>query len=144
MTICSHVGIIFGTRTLFTGLDLLVDGFFPMMMMRLLMMRFKSLLSSPGSSLGFLRSRSTKVKQMLGELLHLQVVRVLTSFPEMIQDLSNSNSDLTDVTLADEDSNSILTDDANRTIRGNMASGATCWLNFKLIQVVLPDDQDFN
>ena len=26
MTICSHVGIIFGTRTQFTGLDLLVDG----------------------------------------------------------------------------------------------------------------------
>ena len=30
-------------------------------------------------------------------------------------------ADLTDVTLADEDTNSILTDDANRTIPGNMA-----------------------
>ena len=30
-------------------------------------------------------------------------------------------SDLTDVTLADEDSNSIPTDDVNRTILGNVA-----------------------
>ena len=30
-------------------------------------------------------------------------------------------ADLTDVTLADEDTNSILTDDANRTIPGNIA-----------------------
>ena len=29
--------------------------------------------------------------------------------------------DLTDVTLADEDTNSILTDNANRTIQGNVA-----------------------
>ena len=30
-------------------------------------------------------------------------------------------ADLTDVTLADEDTNSILTDNANRTIQGNVA-----------------------
>ena len=30
-------------------------------------------------------------------------------------------SDLTDVTLADEDSNSTLADDVNRAIRGNVA-----------------------
>ena len=41
-------------------------------------------------------------------------------------DVSNSVStrglvDLTDVTLADEDSNSIPTDDVNRTIQGNVA-----------------------
>ena len=29
-------------------------------------------------------------------------------------------ADLTDVTLADEDTNSILTDDANRAIQGNV------------------------
>ena len=30
-------------------------------------------------------------------------------------------ADLTDVTLADEDTNSILTDNANRAIQGNVA-----------------------
>ena len=30
-------------------------------------------------------------------------------------------ADLTDVTLADEDANSILTDNANRAIQGNVA-----------------------
>ena len=31
-------------------------------------------------------------------------------------------ADLTDVTLADEDTNSILTDNANRAIQGNVAT----------------------
>ena len=35
-------------------------------------------------------------------------------------------TDLTDVTLADEDTNSILTDNANKTIQGNVA----WWVNF--------------
>ena len=44
----------------------------------------------------------------------------------MGHDLSNSihttpYADLTDVTLADEDSNSIPTDDVNRAILGNVA-----------------------
>ena len=44
----------------------------------------------------------------------------------MGQGVSNSLSttpfaDLTDVTLADEDTNSILTDNANRAIQGNVA-----------------------
>ena len=34
-------------------------------------------------------------------------------------------ADLTDVTLADEDTNSILTDNANRTFQGNMATRVT-------------------
>ena len=34
-------------------------------------------------------------------------------------------ADFTDVTLADEDTNSILTDDANTTIPGNMAKQVT-------------------
>ena len=34
-------------------------------------------------------------------------------------------ADLTDVTLADEDTNSILTDNANRTIQGNQAMHVT-------------------
>ena len=38
--------------------------------------------------------------------------------------------DLTDVTLADEDTNSILADDANRAIQDNLA-----------MQVAPPDDQ---
>ena len=44
--------------------------------------------------------------------------------------------DLTDVTLPDEDTNSILTDNANRTIPGNMAMHVATWLpNLKLVQV---------
>ena len=40
--------------------------------------------------------------------------------------------DLTDVTLADEDTNSLLTDNANRAIQGNVAmhitqSGCQLW-----------------
>ena len=34
-------------------------------------------------------------------------------------------ADLTDVTLADEDTNSILTDNANRAIQGNVAMEVT-------------------
>ena len=55
----------------------------------------------------------------------------------MGQGVSNSLSttpfaDLTDVTLADEDTNSILTDNANRAIQGNVAmqitqSGCQLW-----------------
>ena len=44
-----------------------------------------------------------------------------------MRDLSEN---LTDVTLADEDTNSILTDDANRAIQGNVA-----------MQVMQPGDQ---
>ena len=51
--------------------------------------------------------------------------------------------DLTDVTLADEDTNSILTDNAKRAIQGNEtmqvmktnASGAIWWPNLQLMQV---------
>ena len=43
-------------------------------------------------------------------------------------------ADLTDVTLADEDSNSIPTDNANRAIQGNVAS-ATWWPTLQLMQV---------
>ena len=44
--------------------------------------------------------------------------------------------DLTDVTLADEDTNSILTDNANRAIQGNVAmqvtqSGGQLWKQCK-------------
>ena len=43
------------------------------------------------------------------------------------------SADLTDVTLADEDTNSILTDNANRAIQGNVA-----------MQVMLPGGQLWN
>ena len=46
--------------------------------------------------------------------------------------------DLTDVTLADEDTNSILTDNANRAIQGNVATnvnGVIWWQNFEQMQV---------
>ena len=36
-------------------------------------------------------------------------------------------ADLTDVTLADEDTNPILTDNANRAIQGNVAMQLTAW-----------------
>ena len=52
--------------------------------------------------------------------------------------------DLTDVTLADEDTKSKLTDNAKRAIQGNeamqvmstYASGAIWWPNLKLMQLV--------
>ena len=50
---------------------------------------------------------------------------------------------LTDVTLTDEDTNSILTDNTNRAIQGNVAmqvtqpSGQVC----NLLQVAPPDGQ---
>ena len=54
-------------------------------------------------------------------------------------------ADLPDATLADEDTNSILTDNANRAIQGNMAMQVTqpggqfwkqCWNNVEQMQVV--------
>ena len=53
-------------------------------------------------------------------------------------------ADLTDLSLADEDTNSKLTDNAKRAIQGNeamqvmltYASGAIWWPNLKLMQVV--------
>ena len=73
----------------------------------------------------------------------------------MGQGLSNSLTEepfaaLTDVTLADKDTNSILTDKANRAIQGNVriqvapsgakfityASGAIWWANLQLVQLL--------
>ena len=70
--------------------------------------------------------------------------------------MSNVWFDLTDVTLADEDTNSILTDNAKRAIQGNEAmqvmqtgdqckfatngSGASWWPNLQPIQMVPTDD----
>ena len=65
---------------------------------------------------------------------------------------------LTDVTLADEDTNSILTDNANRAIQGNVAmqwcnlvanfannaNGATWWPSFEPMQVVPSGGQILN
>ena len=77
-------------------------------------------------------------------------------------------ADLTDVTLADEDTNSILTDNANRAIQGNVAiqvtqsggqswkwshlvvkfatdaSDATWWPNLQLVQVAPSCGQIWN
>ena len=51
--------------------------------------------------------------------------------------------DLTDVTMADEDTNSTLTDNANRAIQGN-ASYATWWPTLQTMQMVPTDDQILN
>ena len=51
--------------------------------------------------------------------------------------------DLTDVTLADEDTNSILTDNANRQskpMQCSNASDATWWPTLETMQVPPPDD----
>ena len=40
-------------------------------------------------------------------------------------DVTDLCANLTDVTLADEDTNSVLTDNANRTIQGNLAMQVT-------------------
>ena len=52
--------------------------------------------------------------------------------------------DLTDVTLADEDTNSILTENADRAIEGKVASYATWWPTLQTMQMVPPDDQILN
>ena len=52
-------------------------------------------------------------------------------------------ADLTNVTLADEDTNSILIDNANRAIQGN-ASYATWWPTLQTMQMVPTDDQILN
>ena len=55
-------------------------------------------------------------------------------------------ADLTDVTLADEDNNSISIDGANRAILSNLAlrntSYAACWPKLELIRVVQPGSVD--
>ena len=51
------------------------------------------------------------------------------------------------MTLADEDTNSILTDNANRAIQGNVAGNGnyTIWLpTLELMQVTSPDYPRFN
>ena len=50
---------------------------------------------------------------------------------------------IADVTLIDEDTKPILTDDANKEIPSNMTntSGATWWSNFLLMQVAPPGGQ---
>ena len=76
---------------------------------------------------------------------------VVMSISHSVQDYFE---DLTDVTLADEDSNLIPTDDVNRAILGNVATqvmphgaklkpmlvtnsrSANCWPHLQLIQVV--------
>ena len=59
--------------------------------------------------------------------------------------------DLTDVTLADEDTKPILTDNANRAIQGNVTQPGgqicnicKCWLALEPMQVAPPDDQILN
>ena len=49
---------------------------------------------------------------------------------------------LTDVTLADDDTNPIVTDDANRAIHNNVATQVTQPL--QTMQVAPPDDQILN
>ena len=52
-------------------------------------------------------------------------------------------ADLIDVTLADEDTNSILTDNANRQskpMQCSNASDATWWPTLETMQVAPPDD----
>ena len=54
--------------------------------------------------------------------------------PDVSPSVQDYFADLTDVTLADEDSNSIPTDDVNPRQCGN-ASGAIWWPRLKLMQV---------
>ena len=50
--------------------------------------------------------------------------------PDVRQGLRHLCVDLTDVTLADEDTNSILTDNVNRAIEGNVAMQVLLVANF--------------
>ena len=52
-------------------------------------------------------------------------------------------ADLIDVTLADEDTNAILTDNTNRAIQGN--ANYIIWLpTLEIMQLMSPDDQISN
>ena len=62
--------------------------------------------------------------------------------PKRIVFWNISKGDLTDVTLADEDSNSIPTDNANRAMW--QCSDATWWPTLEPMQVTPPDDQMLN
>ena len=50
-------------------------------------------------------------------------------------------ADLTDVTLADEDSNSTPADNVNRAILGNVASVATWWPKLQQMQVKIEEEK---
>ena len=58
----------------------------------------------------------------------------MTLVKGLVEDLFE---DIADVTLIDEDTKPILTDDANKEIPSNM----TMWPNFFLMQVAPPGDQ---
>ena len=72
----------------------------------------------------------------------------MTLVKGLVEDLFE---DIADVTLIDEDTKPILTDDANKEIPSNMtmhvakfltyANGITWWTNFLLTQVAPPDGQ---
>ena len=57
--------------------------------------------------------------------LRTQVSLVRSLNPVVSHSLTDLCANLTDVTLADEDTNSILTDNANRAIQGNVAMHVT-------------------
>ena len=62
--------------------------------------------------------------------------------PVLSNKLRDLFADLTDVTLAAEDNNSILTDNANTAFQGKVAMRVTLWN--QAMQVTLPDDQMLN
>ena len=65
----------------------------------------------------------------------------MTLVKGLVEDLFE---DIADVTLIDEDTKPILTDDANKEIPSNMTmhvDGGTWWTNFLLTQVAPPGGQ---
>ena len=64
--------------------------------------------------------------QLLAPLLHYFAKVLQPPYPWVR--VSKPFSDLIDVTLADEDTNSILTDNVNRAIQGNMVMQIIIWL----------------
>ena len=75
--------------------------------------------------------------------------RIDNNNPNLSEVTKRGFADLTDVTLADEDTNSILTDDANRAIQGKLAMQVAnlmskfWWPNLQPIQVA-PSAFDLN
>ena len=89
---------------------------------------------------------STPKIQFLHKNKHFYRTQVNLGFDSWVR-MSVSETpcvDLTDVTLADEDTNSILTDKVNRTIQGNVAMHATWWPTLETLQGTSPDDQILN
>ena len=65
------------------------------------------------------------IKNYMGSIFYRTHVSLGSDLWVRLSETERPCADLTDVSLADEDTNSILTDNANRAIQGNIAMQVT-------------------